>query len=189
MEKRRRAHLPRPRPRPRPVPPWVSFSMHRRMRSRAGCADSTGTRKASIQHVFHQPILSHHSTVLLAHAAKRRCYFLRRLLAGADRDRRPAGDRRYRDRPSESGSQVSVQGSVVVGTLGSFPVHPGTQHLYRLTPGGSVQVAVSGLTAVLGLAFDRRGGSMPWRPTQSPASPAPRRLAQGEWYAQMGTVR
>jgi hypothetical protein len=48
-------------------------------------------------------------------------------------------------------------GSFYFGTLGTFPVNPGTQSIYRLTPGGHVSVASSGLTAVLGVAFDARG--------------------------------
>src|SRR5205085_9220040 len=43
------------------------------------------------------------------------------------------------------------------GTLGTFPVTPGTQNIYKLTPGGHVSVAASGLTAVLGIAFDAQG--------------------------------
>src|SRR5262249_24860267 len=52
---------------------------------------------------------------------------------------------------------TAYPGSFAVGSLGTFPVRPGTQRLYRLTPSGSPQVAPSGLTAVLGLAYDTRG--------------------------------
>jgi hypothetical protein len=52
---------------------------------------------------------------------------------------------------------ATYQGSFDVATLGTFPVRPGTQSLYRLTRSGSVQVAAVGLTAVLSLAFDARG--------------------------------
>jgi hypothetical protein len=48
-------------------------------------------------------------------------------------------------------------GSFYFGTLGIFPVRPGTQNIYKITPGGSVKVAASGLTAVLCVAFDARG--------------------------------
>ena len=34
---------------------------------------------------------------------------------------------------------------------------PSTQHIYKLTPGGQVLVAASGLTAVLGITFDTQG--------------------------------
>ncbi len=48
-------------------------------------------------------------------------------------------------------------GNLYFGTLGTFPVRPGTQSIYKLTPSGSVTLAASGLTAVLGVAFDARG--------------------------------
>ncbi len=48
-------------------------------------------------------------------------------------------------------------GSFYFGTLGTFPVRPDTQSIYKITPSGSVKVAASGLTAVLGIAFDARG--------------------------------
>jgi sugar lactone lactonase YvrE len=36
-------------------------------------------------------------------------------------------------------------------------VAPGTQNIYELSPSGFVKVAATGLTAVLGLAFDAHG--------------------------------
>jgi hypothetical protein len=52
---------------------------------------------------------------------------------------------------------VYHNGNFYVGTLGTFPVRPGTQNIYKITPDGTVTVAASGLTAVLGVAFDARG--------------------------------
>lgn len=54
-------------------------------------------------------------------------------------------------------SIVYHQGNFYFGTLGTFPVRPGTEHIYKLTPTGHVTVAASGLTTVLGVAFDTRG--------------------------------
>ena len=54
-------------------------------------------------------------------------------------------------------SIVYHDGNFYFGVLGTFPVRPGTQHIYKLTPDGHVSVAASGLTAVLGVAFDARG--------------------------------
>jgi LPXTG-motif cell wall-anchored protein len=48
-------------------------------------------------------------------------------------------------------------GNFYVGTLGTFPVRPGTQSIYKITPAGQVTVAGAGLTAVLGVAFDEQG--------------------------------
>jgi len=42
-------------------------------------------------------------------------------------------------------------------TLGTFPVVPGTESIYKLTTSGSVKLVASGLTAVLGVAFDSQG--------------------------------
>lgn len=52
---------------------------------------------------------------------------------------------------------ITYHGNFYVSTLGTFPVRPGTEHILKLTPSGSIQVAVSGLTAVLGVAFDAQG--------------------------------
>lgn len=52
---------------------------------------------------------------------------------------------------------IAYHGNFYIGTLGTFPVRPGTQNLYKITPSGHVKVAATGLTAVLGVAFDRRG--------------------------------
>ncbi|HEX6552739.1 MAG TPA: ScyD/ScyE family protein [Ktedonobacteraceae bacterium] len=52
---------------------------------------------------------------------------------------------------------IAYHGNFYFGTLGTFPVRPGTQNIYKVTPSGSIKVAASGLTAVLGVAFDVRG--------------------------------
>lgn len=54
-------------------------------------------------------------------------------------------------------SIVYHDGNFYFGVLGTFPVTPGTQHIYELTPNGFVKVVASGLTAVLGIAFDAQG--------------------------------
>ena len=52
---------------------------------------------------------------------------------------------------------ITYHGNFYVSQLGTFPVRPGTQNILKLTPSGNVKVATSGLTAVLGVAFDARG--------------------------------
>src|SRR5207237_3578323 len=54
-------------------------------------------------------------------------------------------------------SIVYHNGNFYFGVLGTFPVRPGTEHIYQLTLSGHVSVVASGLTAVLGIAFDARG--------------------------------
>lgn len=48
-------------------------------------------------------------------------------------------------------------GKLYFGALGTFPVRPGTQNLYKISKSGHIQVAASGLTAVLSVAFDHQG--------------------------------
>jgi len=48
-------------------------------------------------------------------------------------------------------------GTFYFSVLGTFPVTPGAQNLYRLTSNGFIKVVAIGLTAVLGVAFDAHG--------------------------------
>jgi hypothetical protein len=52
---------------------------------------------------------------------------------------------------------IAYHGNFYVGTLGTFPVRPGTQNIYKITPSGRIKVAAHGLTTVLGVAFDADG--------------------------------
>jgi len=52
---------------------------------------------------------------------------------------------------------IAYHGNFYIGTLGTFPVRPGSEKLYKITPSGNVTVAASGLTAVLGVAFNAQG--------------------------------
>lgn len=52
---------------------------------------------------------------------------------------------------------MAYHGNFYVGELGTFPVRPGTQSINKITPSGKVKSAASGLTTVLGLAFNNRG--------------------------------
>ena len=52
---------------------------------------------------------------------------------------------------------VYHNGQFYFGVLGTFPVRPGTQNIYKMTPSGQIKVVASGLTTVLGVAFDRQG--------------------------------
>ena len=52
---------------------------------------------------------------------------------------------------------VERGGELYVTNLGPFPVHRGTQNVYRITQAGQVSVFASGVTAALGLAFDPQG--------------------------------
>ena len=52
---------------------------------------------------------------------------------------------------------IAYHGNLYFGQLGPIPVAPGTQGIYKVAPSGHVQVMASGLTGVLGVAFDSAG--------------------------------
>jgi hypothetical protein len=51
---------------------------------------------------------------------------------------------------------LAYKGNFFLGNLGVFPVVPGTQTIFKLTPSGKLKPWATGLTTVLGLAFDNR---------------------------------
>lgn len=52
---------------------------------------------------------------------------------------------------------LAYQGIVYFGNLGSFPITVGSSQVRGVMPNGKMFTVASGLTTVLGLAFDRRG--------------------------------
>jgi len=54
-------------------------------------------------------------------------------------------------------TSISYHGNFYFGNLGTFPVVPGSQSIWKLAPSGNLKVAADGLTTVLGTAWDRRG--------------------------------
>jgi hypothetical protein len=57
----------------------------------------------------------------------------------------------------EGPTSIAYHGNFYVGTLGTFPVRPSTQHIYKITPSGNIKAKASGLTTVLGVTFDAEG--------------------------------
>jgi hypothetical protein len=51
-------------------------------------------------------------------------------------------------------TSIAYKGNFFVGNLGTFDVVPGSEVVLKVTPSGEVQRWASGLTTVLGLAFD-----------------------------------
>jgi hypothetical protein len=51
---------------------------------------------------------------------------------------------------------LAYKGNFFFGNLGTFGVVPGTEKIMKLTPSGELQTWTTGLTTVLGLAFDNR---------------------------------
>ena len=70
-------------------------------------------------------------------------------------------------------------GNFYIGNLGIFPIVPGSEKVLQVTPGGSVTVAATGLTTVLGLAFDRFGQMYALETATNPGLPGPKNLGTG----------
>ncbi|MGB8475993.1 MAG: ScyD/ScyE family protein [Candidatus Acidiferrum sp.] len=52
---------------------------------------------------------------------------------------------------------VAYNGNFFVGNLNTFPIQEGSSKILKITPSGRVKTVVTGVTTVLGLAFDREG--------------------------------
>jgi len=48
-------------------------------------------------------------------------------------------------------------GNFYVGNLGTFPTVEGSSNIYKVTPGGQVDIVATGFSSILGLVFDNRG--------------------------------
>jgi len=60
-----------------------------------------------------------------------------------------------------------------VGNLNTFPVVPGSSKILKITPSGQVNVAVQGLTTVLGIVFDGRDRMYVLESSTAPGDPTP----------------
>jgi hypothetical protein len=56
----------------------------------------------------------------------------------------------------QGATAIAYKGNFFFGTLGTFPVTPGTQTIFKLTPSGQLKPWATGLTTVLGVVFDNR---------------------------------
>ena len=54
-------------------------------------------------------------------------------------------------------TSIAYHGNFFFGNLGTFPIAPGTEGIHKLTPSGNLTLWASGLTTVLGVAFDDQG--------------------------------
>jgi SMP-30/Gluconolactonase/LRE-like region len=70
-------------------------------------------------------------------------------------------------------TSIAYHGNFFVGNLGTFPVVPGAERVWKVTPSGQLQTWASGLTTVLGLAFDGRGRLYALESTTAPGNPTP----------------
>jgi sugar lactone lactonase YvrE len=54
-------------------------------------------------------------------------------------------------------TSLSYHGNFYFGNLGQFPIKPGSESIWKLTPSGQLETWATGLTTVLGTAWDSRG--------------------------------
>jgi len=52
---------------------------------------------------------------------------------------------------------IAYHGNFYVGNLHTFPIQEGSSKILKITPSGQIQTVVTGVTTVLGVAFDREG--------------------------------
>jgi hypothetical protein len=82
---------------------------------------------------------------------------------------------------------IAYHGNFYIGTLGTFPVRPGTQSIYKITPSGSIKGAASGLTAVLAVAFDAQGRLYALETDTAAGFPGPASAGTGKVVCVNGT--
>ena len=68
---------------------------------------------------------------------------------------------------------IAYRGNFYVGNLNTFPVVPGSSKIYKITPSGQISVFAEGLTAILGVVFDRRDRMYVLETSTAAGDPAP----------------
>lgn len=77
-------------------------------------------------------------------------------------------------------TSIAYHGNFYIGNLGLFPIVPGTENVYKVTPSGQIEVNASGLTTVLGVAFDHVGRLYALESMTAPGFPGPGQLGTGK---------
>ena len=70
-------------------------------------------------------------------------------------------------------------GAFFLGNLGTFPIVPGSENIYRVMANGQITVFASGLSTVLGLAFDAAGRLYALQSMTRPGFPGPDQFGSG----------
>jgi hypothetical protein len=68
---------------------------------------------------------------------------------------------------------LAYNGNLYLGNLGEFPVTPGSQTVFRLTPSGKLKPQATGLTTILGLALGHRHQMYVLETSNHAGNPAP----------------
>ena len=75
---------------------------------------------------------------------------------------------------------LAYKGTFFAGNLGTFPVTPGTESLFKVTPSGQIKTWATGLTTVLGLVAGLRDRLYVLESMTAPGFPGPGELGTGQ---------
>jgi hypothetical protein len=75
---------------------------------------------------------------------------------------------------------MAYKGNFFFGNLGTFPVAPGTESLFKVTPSGQIKEWARGLTTVLGLVFGTRDRLYALETMTVPGFPSLAELGSGQ---------
>lgn len=75
---------------------------------------------------------------------------------------------------------LAYSGNFFLGNLGTFPITPGSETIFRITPGGKIRTWATGLTTVLGLVFGSHHELYALESMTAPGFPDPSQLGTGE---------
>jgi hypothetical protein len=75
---------------------------------------------------------------------------------------------------------LAYKGNFFLGNLGTFPVTPGSESLFKVTPSGQIKTWATGLTTVLGLAFGSHHQLYALESMTAPGFPGPGELGTGQ---------
>lgn len=68
---------------------------------------------------------------------------------------------------------IASHGVFYIGNLNTFPIVPGSSRIIQVTPSGQIRTAATGLSTVLGVAFDNRARMYALEMTTTAGFPAP----------------
>jgi hypothetical protein len=74
---------------------------------------------------------------------------------------------------------IAYHGNFFFGNLGTFPIVPGTEKVFKLTPSGQLKEWATGFSTVLGLAFDHDGRLYVLESMTAPGFPGPPEFGTG----------
>ena len=77
-------------------------------------------------------------------------------------------------------TSISWHGNFYFGNLGLFPIAPGTENVFKLTPAGGLSIRASGLTTVVGTAWDKRGRLYALESMTAAGFPGPGQIGSGK---------